>query len=226
MNCVIIAAGGKGTRFSGDVCKQRQLLKARPLVAWSIAPFETEDRIAQIVLVYPSDEEEASYRKIMESERFRKVRLVPGGESRFDSVRHGFLALPACEIVLIHDAARPLVTNTLVSKVLLKAQESGAAIPALRVSDTVKRVDQDQVLQTLPRDVLYLAQTPQAFRYEILKKAYDEIGTSYAASSWTDEAMMVEELGFPVAIVPGEKRNVKITDPEDLRFAEFLLRQE
>ena len=217
MNCAIIAAGGKGVRFGSDIPKQRVLLNGRSILARAIAPFEDEKLLAEIFLVYPQEEEEATYRQLIQSEGFRKVKLVAGGDSRFDSVRHGFLSLPVCEVVLIHDAARPLVTNTLVSAVLKKAREVGAAIPALPVHETVK------ILQTLPRDVLHLAQTPQGFRYEVLKKAYDEIGSSYAAPSWTDESMMVEELGIPVAMVPGEKRNLKITDAEDMRIAEFLL---
>lgn len=225
MNCAIIAAGGKGRRFGGEICKQRLLLKGRPLVSRAIEPFEKENQIERIILVYPSDEEEAVYLRLVESEGFRKIKLVAGGESRFDSVRHGFLALPACEVVLIHDAARPLITNRLVVSVLQKAREAGAAIPAMPMAETVKRVEQDQILQTLPRDTLFLAQTPQGFRYDVLQKAYDQIASSYAAPSWTDEAMMVEELGLPVAIVPGEKRNLKITDPEDLKLAEYLLDQ-
>ena len=220
-NTAIIAAGGKGARFGGDVCKQLLRLKGKTLVAHSLIPFEREPQIAEIVLVYPRDEPESNYAEVIRAEGFRKVRLVRGGESRFDSVRHGFLSIDSANVVLIHDAARPLVSKELVTAVLRAASEKGAAVPLLPVRETVKRLGQDNEVETVPREALYVAQTPQGFRYDILKAAYDQVAASYAAPSWTDESMLVEVLGVPVTTVVGERRNIKITDVEDLRLAEF-----
>jgi 2-C-methyl-D-erythritol 4-phosphate cytidylyltransferase len=220
-NVAIIAAGGKGSRFGGVVSKQLLHLKGRALVAHSVVPFEREAQIAEIILVYPQDEPEKSYADVITAEGFRKVRLIAGGESRFDSVRHGFLSIDRADVVLIHDAARPLVSKQLVSSVLRAAADKGAAIPLLPVRETVKRLGQDNEVETIPREALYVAQTPQGFRYDILKAAYDQVASSYAAPSWTDESMLVEVMGVPVASVIGERRNIKITDTEDLRLAEY-----
>lgn len=225
MNYAIITAGGKGKRFQSSVSKQLIPIKGKALLCWALKPFQTEKWIDQVVLVHPSDEKEETYLALLEQEGFGKIRLVPGGNSRFESVHHGFSAIGEAspeDIVVIHDAARPVLSPALLKSVLETAAEKGAAIPAMAVSETLKEVSQHQVVQTVSREHLFAAQTPQAFRYGILKKAYQESGSK---THWTDEAMLVEHAGFVVSIVPGEKRNIKVTEPEDLLLAEFYLEQ-
>ena len=145
--------------------------------------------------------------------------IVDGGERRQDSVRHAFERIDRrSEVVVIHDAARPLVTDSLIRRTIDAAFAAGAAIAALRASDTVKRADAaGRVAETLPRDRIYLAQTPQAFRVDVLRHALT------IRADATDEAALAEQSGHPVQLVDGDPRNVKITTPEDLALAERLL---
>jgi 2-C-methyl-D-erythritol 4-phosphate cytidylyltransferase len=148
--------------------------------------------------------------------------VVIGGERRRDSVRAGLEALPDCEYVIVHDGARPLVEAPLIDAVLDAARESGAAICAIPVSDTVKLSNPPAFVQaTVDRNNLWLAQTPQAFRREILLRAHDTFDLDA-----TDDAALVERLDEPVRIVPGSRRNIKVTSPEDLAFAAALLSSE
>jgi len=222
MNFAIIAAGGKGKRFQNLIPKQLCPIRGKPMLAYSILPFHLEQAIDEVILVIPFDEREEPYRMIIELEQFHKVRLVAGGETRYRSVRNGFESIRNAQpndIVLIHDGARPLLSPSLLRLVLKTAAEKGSAIPVTPVGETVKKIKNDLILETVSREDLALAQTPQCFRYEMLKQAYDRV----LSNDPTDEAMMVEQLGFPVFVVPGEKRNIKISDPEDLKLAEYYL---
>jgi 2-C-methyl-D-erythritol 4-phosphate cytidylyltransferase len=228
MNSAIVAAGGKGTRFQGPVPKQLFAFKKKPLLWWSLHTLESEKELDRIILVYPTGDDTSPYLSLIEQGRFKKVEIVSGGKTRFDSVRNGFLQLrsPAdTDIVLIHDAARPLITRTLVRNVLRKAADRGSAVPVLPIQETVKEIEGDTVLRTLPRERLFVSQTPQGFQYAILKKAYEGVDEE-DSRTLTDESMMVERAGFVVAIVPGEKQNIKITEQSDLRMAKSLLRKE
>jgi 2-C-methyl-D-erythritol 4-phosphate cytidylyltransferase len=227
MNFAIVAAAGKGNRFQGSVVKQLYPLKNKPILYWSLRTLEAESEINQIIVVYPSDEKESDYQSVIDRSRFKKIRTVAGGRTRFQSVWNGFKDISYSsdtDVVLIHDAARPLITSSLVKNVLRKATDRGSAVPILPISETVKEIEGDAVLKTLPRERLYLSQTPQGFQYGILKKAYEKI-SAQDERDFTDEAMMVERSGFVVAVVPGEKRNMKITDPGDLKIVEYYLRE-
>ncbi len=220
MNIAIIAAGGKGKRFHNSVPKQLCPMKGKPMLAYSILPFHQEQQIDEVILVIPIDEREEPYRMIIELEQFHKVRIVVGGETRYRSVRNGFESIRNAQendIVLIHDAARPLLSSFLLRLVLETAIDKGSAIPVTPIGETVKKIKNDAILETVSREDLALAQTPQCFRYEVLKRAYDQV----PSHDPTDEAMMVEQSGFPVFVVPGEKQNIKVTDPEDLKLAEY-----
>jgi len=222
MNVAIIAAGGRGKRFQNPLSKQLCPLKGKPMLSYTILPFHLERKIDEVILVFPLDEPQEAYRRIIEQEQFHKVRLVAGGDSRYRSVRNGFESIGDAkpnDIVLIHDAARPLVSQALVRSILKTASEKGSAIPVIAVGETIKKINQDAIQNTVSREGLAFAQTPQGFRYEILKRAYDQV----LMNDPTDEAMMVEQSGVPVFVVPGEKRNIKITDPEDLQLAEYYL---
>lgn len=227
MNFAIVTAGGKGTRFSGPTSKQLALLNGRPLVLWSLAVFEAEPEIAEIVLVRPEDEADGVYLQLVREARLNKVRLVAGGPTRFDSVRNGFRSLhsnSASDVVLIHDAARPLVSAALAARVLASAIHEGTGLPVMPIQETIKEVTAGRVVKTWPRERMCVAQTPQGFRCSILDRAYAwEDQHKLFTHEITDEALLVERAGFPVATVGGERRNLKITEPGDLKLAEYYI---
>jgi len=196
-------------------------LAGRPLLLRAAEAFEAAPEVEAIVAVVPQgDQREA--RDLLAS--LRKVTaVVPGGATRQDSVRAGLAALPDGfdGIVLVHDAARALVVPALISSVARAAAETGAAIPVLPLVDTIKRVRDGLLQETLDRAELAAAQTPQGVRRALLEEALD--GAARDGVTVTDEAMAVERLGRPVAAVTGSPRNLKITTPHDLRWAEMLL---
>jgi 2-C-methyl-D-erythritol 4-phosphate cytidylyltransferase len=153
------------------------------------------------------------------------ARLVPGGIHRQDSVYSGFQEVdPQTEIVVVHDAVRPFVDVALLDAVIAEARTSGSAILALPCTDTVKQIEKNQVVATLPRDKIVLVQTPQAFRYGVLKEGFEKArDESFYA---TDESCLVERLGHPVTVLRGSEANIKITKPADLPLAELLIKQE
>jgi 2-C-methyl-D-erythritol 4-phosphate cytidylyltransferase len=224
MKFVIVTAGGKGIRLGSGVSKQLVLLKGRTLLEWALRPFR-EEGFEGVIVVYPSDEDQSVYGKILEQAGFREGNLVKGGVTRFESVRNGFESIQAAhgtDPVLIHDAARPLLSRSLVQKVLGGVIKNGTAVPVFPIQETVKWVDQQKIERTLPRENLYVSQTPQGFRYDILQAAYR---LPIHAETMTDEAALVELTGCQVHVVEGEKSNLKITDPADLAIAELLLQQ-
>ena len=217
----VIVAGGRSQRMAG-LDKVMTPLAGRPIVLHSLLAFEQCDRVDEIVVVTREDLEERLH-LLAESSGCGKVRrVVRGGETRADSSRHGLSALfPDVELVLVHDAARPLVTPELIARVADAAAASGAAIPALEPVSTIKREEGGTCVGTLDRTTLREAQTPQAFRRDLLARAF--VRAARDRFEGTDEASLVERLEVPVAIVAGEKRNLKITVPEDLAVAEALL---
>lgn len=211
----IIPAAGQGRRMGGKVPKQYLLLEGRPLLWHTLAVLERSPLIRALILaVRPEDQQFAAQL----AAGFAKVRcLVTGGEERGDSVRAGLAATNAeDEIVLVHDAVRPFVSPSLIERVVAAAREWGAAIPVLPVRETIKVVDDGQVVETPPRSRLWAAQTPQGFRRSLLLEAFSGQGGGVLA---TDEAMLVERLGRVVRVVEGEPGNLKITTPEDLAWA-------
>jgi len=221
---VVLVAAGRGERMGGTRPKAFLNLGGRPLLLWSALAFEAVPEVSAIVAVVPR-EEVAAARSLLE--RVRKVvGVVAGGERRQDSVRAGLEAAPEgfAGIVLVHDAARPLVEGGLIRAVIRAAIDAGAAVPLMEVVDTIKNVRGGRVLGTVDRTGLGAAQTPQGFRFDLLSRAYEDAFREGALL--TDEAMAVERLREPVAAVPGSPRNRKITTPEDLRWAEDVLRSE
>jgi 2-C-methyl-D-erythritol 4-phosphate cytidylyltransferase len=199
-------------------------LTGQPLLLRAALAFERSASVDAIVAVVPPEEIEAA-REILAP--LRKLRaVVGGGERRQDSVLAGLKQAPEGfeGVVLVHDAARPLVEVALVDAVAQAAREEGAALPVLGLVDTVKRVREGRVMETLDRAELGAAQTPQGFRFSLLVRAYEEAFRDRV--TLTDEAMAVERLGARVVAVAGSARNRKITTPEDLAWAENLLAQE
>lgn len=218
----IIAAGGRGTRLGGDVPKQFQRLAGRTLVDCCLETFEASPRIDEVVVVLPP---EYAAVPLEPGTRRKPVRVVAGGPRRQDSVALGFDHVPpATDVVVIHDAARPFCSAALLARTIDAASESGAAIAALSARDTVKegRLEGGVTLvgRTLPRETIHLAQTPQAFRYDVLAAA---IAIGRGGVQATDEAMLAEHAGYPVRLVDGDPHNVKITTPADLAWARGLV---
>lgn len=218
----IIAAGGRGARLGGPVPKQLRAIGGRTLLEHAVAPFETSERIDEIVVVLPDDLLAAAPAGL---ERLRTpLRRVAGGARRQDSVAAGLAAVAASsELVVIHDAARPFCTPELIGRTLDAASASGAAVAALPALDTVKEGRPEMgaafVAATLARERIFLAQTPQAFRVDVLR---DAIARGRGGAEATDEAALVERAGHPVRLVAGDPANVKITSEADLAAAARL----
>jgi 2-C-methyl-D-erythritol 4-phosphate cytidylyltransferase len=217
----ILVAAGRGERMGQSRPKAFLELAGEALVLRAARAFERSPTVGRIVAVVPSDELAAARALLAPLRKLAAV--VPGGERRQDSVREGLRqAGDGFEgVVLVHDAARPLVEPALVEAVASEAAASGAAVPVVPVVDTVKRLRDGLVVETLDREALGSAQTPQGFRYELLARAYEAAFRDCVTV--TDEAMAVERLGAPVRAVPGSSRNRKITTPEDLAWAEGVL---
>lgn len=213
----IIVAAGAGKRF-GEM-KQFAYLRAKPVLEWTLERFEAHEAVEAIVLVLPDEKDMKHYRM-----RYAKILdIVRGGERRQDSVWQGFRLLntAAPEVVLVHDGARPLVSADLISRIIEAARADGAAVPVLAIEDTIKEVREGRVAGTVDRTFLARAQTPQGFRYDVLKKAMDTARRDRFYG--TDEAALVERVGLPVTAVAGDQRNIKITTPVDISIAEALL---
>jgi 2-C-methyl-D-erythritol 4-phosphate cytidylyltransferase len=213
----IIVAAGSGRRFGS--AKQFALLRGKPVLERSLDALAAHPRVDEIILVLPAGEAGSRYRK-----RWPKVAaVVRGGEKRQDSVRRGFARVRSgpADLVLVHDAVRPLVSREVISRVIAQAEKSGAAVAAVPVEDTIKEEAAGVVIRTLERDNLRRVQTPQAFAREVLDRALRKARRDRFYG--TDEAALVERAGHPVALVVGDRRNLKITTAADLRIAEALL---
>jgi 2-C-methyl-D-erythritol 4-phosphate cytidylyltransferase/2-C-methyl-D-erythritol 2,4-cyclodiphosphate synthase len=212
----IIAAGGRGARFGGTQPKQLQPLAGVPILKRTVDALLNGYAFDEVVVALPTDlaAHPPSY--------LDDVIVVEGGERRQDSVANAVRAVaPSSQVIVIHDAARPLVTPALIERTIEAAVKHGAAIAALQARDTVKRGDAARVIRgTLPRDEIFLAQTPQAFRVGVLR---DALAIASEATDATDEAMLAEAAGHHVHLVEGDPRNLKITTPDDLEIAEQLL---
>jgi len=233
---VIIPAAGLGTRMAGQgrargrPSKQFAEIGGAPILVHTLKKFDAVDAVTEIVIALRKNEI-AVFSSRVERERLRKpVRYVEGGEHRQDSVAAALRSIKAAanDIVLVHDAVRPFVDTDIIENVIESAAQHGAAIAGLPAVDTVKQVDRTAegaiVVSTMPRARVVMAQTPQGFRYDVLKIAFDEATTDGFVG--TDESSLVERSGHEVVVVMGSARNIKITTPADLELAEFYLAQE
>jgi 2-C-methyl-D-erythritol 4-phosphate cytidylyltransferase len=217
----ILVAAGRGERMGAVRPKAFLDLAGEALVLRSARVFDAAPSVEAIVAVVPGPDVESARSLLGPVRKLRAV--VPGGDRRQDSVLEGLKQAPAGfdGVVLVHDAARPLVDVALVEAVVREAAAAGAALPVLPVVDTVKRLRDGLVVETLDREELGAAQTPQGFRFPLLVEAYEAAFRDRVTV--TDEAMAVERVGAPVRAVPGSPRNRKITTPEDLAWAEGVL---
>lgn len=221
----IIAAAGFGRRMKTDRPKQLLALNGTPIIVHTVRKFDACTAIDYVIVTAPRESVE-EVRDLIASAGFRKtVTIVEGGERRQDSVAMGMQHLQAgTTVVAVHDGVRPFVTVEEIESVVQQAERNGAAILGVPIVDTVKQAEREFVELTLTREHLVLAQTPQAFRTEILKEAFDKaVQDEYYG---TDESSLVERLGHPVAIVRGSERNIKITRPSDLTLARVFLEEE
>lgn len=218
---VIIPAAGQSTRF-GDSRRKKPFieLKGRPVWVRAVEVFTNRDDVKQILIVVSPEDMDFFKEKFRPNLAFMAVEIVPGGKQRADSVRNALARVkPDIDFVAVHDAARPLVVKQWIDKVFAAAEQSGAAIPATPISSTIKRVENGRIVETVPRDNLWAAQTPQVFQRQLLLEAY----ARWDGSEATDEANLVERIGHPVTIVEGSPLNLKITTQEDFKMAESLL---
>lgn len=237
---VIIPAAGLGTRMAPvssardaklHPSKQFTELAGMPILIHTLRRFAAVQEVSEIWVALRESEIE-SFRGRLKQEtealRGKKIELVVGGEHRQQSVEHALNAIKGApdDIVLVHDAVRPLVTGEIIQDVIAAAQKYGAAIAGLPAVDTVKQVDRTAegaiIKATIPRASVVLAQTPQGFRYEVIKKVFDEATTD--GFMGTDEASLAERSGHEVAVVMGSPKNIKITNPGDMELAEFYLK--
>lgn len=214
----IIVAAGSGSRFKSDTPKQFLEINGKPVIVHTLELFQAAPSVDKIVLVLS----ERQMGKV-DSSLFPKLEsVVTGGSTRAESVLNGLNAVGEdIEIVAVHDGARPLVTVDEIEGTIAKAKETGAACLVAPVTDTIKSVLGGEIAATLDRDKLRRAVTPQVFKVEVLKKAFE---TTDLSESVTDECLLVEKLGHPIAIVEGNSRNIKLTHPEDLILAEALMK--
>ena len=225
VNAVIVAAG-KGERMATLLPKPFLPVAGVPLLIHTLRSLARSALITRMIVVV-APERAAFCRDLLDSYGpfGTPLRLVQGGPERQDSVRLGLAALdPDCEIVVIHDAARPLITAEIIDRSVTAAAETGGALVAVPARDTLKRVGRDGVVvETVPRQELWLAQTPQTFQVPLIREAHARALTEGVLA--TDDAALVERLGGKIQVVLGNARNFKITTPEDLRLAEVLLQQ-
>lgn len=222
---VIIVAGGSGKRMASPVKKQFIKLRDKAILAYTIEAFQCMEEIQDIIVVTSKEDISKVKTEIVEKYDFHKVRcIVEGGKERQDSVYNGLLAVDeSMQYVMIHDGARPFISQSILKEAIEKTIRYKATVVAVPTKDTIKRVDVEQntVKETLPREQLWLAQTPQSFKKELLLKAYHYAIEQKLAV--TDDSSIVEAYGHKVAIVLGDYKNIKITTPEDLILGESFL---
>ncbi|GAA0093401.1 2-C-methyl-D-erythritol 4-phosphate cytidylyltransferase [Paraclostridium bifermentans] len=224
MNGVVIVAAGTGSRMKKDINKQFIKLNNKEIVAHTIDKFYNSENIDDIVVVIREDEEEYFNKNIKEKYGFTNIKVAHGGNERQDSVFNGIKMLKKeCDVVLIHDGARPFVTDDIIKRSINKANEHNAIVVGVKVKDTIKVVsDNGNIVDTPNRSYLWAVQTPQVFKYDIITKAYeDAYNNNYYG---TDDAMLVERIGYNVKMIEGSYNNIKITTQEDLEFGEQILK--
>lgn len=222
----ILLAGGSGRRMGASCKKQYMLLAGKPILYYSLKCFQ-ESEIDEIILV--TNEADYCREELIEPYQFHKVvKIVPGGENRYDSVWNGVQAMEQgknTDIVLIHDGARPLVTPKMIHDSIAGVRKYRACVVGMPVKDTIKITDEKQfAIHTPDRNSLWAIQTPQSFEYDLLVRAYHKIFEDNVQGI-TDDAMIVEHLQeCPVKVIEGDYRNIKITTPEDLLIGEAFLK--
>lgn len=225
MNGVVIVAAGTGSRMNADINKQFIKLNNKEVIVHTIEKFYNNKNINDIVVVIREDEQEYFNENIINKYKFNNIKIAYGGKERQDSVYNGIKKLAGnCDVILIHDGARPFVTNSIIENSIEEAKQHNAVVVGVKVKDTIKVVGENgNVIDTPNRSYLWSVQTPQVFKYDVITKAYeDAYNNNYYG---TDDAMLVERIGYDIKMVEGSYDNIKITTPEDLNFGEQILKK-
>lgn len=226
----MVVAAGKSERFGGKEKKIFALIDGQPLCLRALQLFVNREEVCQTILVVAAEDMDQIKAKYGPNLGFMGVRLVEGGPERCDSVAAGLAAVAGeAEFVAVHDAARVCVAAEWIDRIFQVAFETGAAVPVIPVTATLKRVGPDRILgDTVPRDGLWMAQTPQVFRKDLLQNAYQRLAEDRVAllghAAVTDDAQVVTAAGFPVTAVDGDARNLKITSTDDLKLASAVVK--
>lgn len=224
MNGVVIVAAGTGSRMNMGINKQFIKLEGKEIIAYTIEKFYNNSNIEDIVVVVKEDESEFFKKEILDKYNFKNIKIAYGGKERQDSVYNGLKSLDKkCDIVLIHDGARPFVSDKIIDNCIEEVKEHKAIVVGVPVKDTIKVIDNDKnIVDTPNRSVLWAVQTPQTFDYNILLDAYKDAFKS--GFYGTDDAMLVERIGYKVKMVEGSYNNIKITTKEDLSVGSQILK--
>lgn len=215
----IIVGGGSGKRMQNPIAKQFLLLGNKPVLMHTLSAFHQSNFKPELILVLHEDLHQ-QWEELCAKYNFDIPHLlITGGEQRFHSVRNGLMAIKGDGIIAIHDAVRPLVSQKLIASAYEKASEDGNAVCCIKPSDSVRRLKENQS-KVINRDELVLVQTPQTFEVNQLRKAYQQ----HYRTKFTDDASVVEKAGFKINLIEGERNNLKITFPEDLELAHYLLK--
>lgn len=218
----IIPAAGVGVRMGRETPKQFLFLEGTPIFVHTLRKFVSAPEVHEVFLAARQEEWERVGQAIDKESFAKPVRLTEGGGTRQDTVARALAAAsPSTEVVLVHDAVRPFVRAEMIGRIISAARKDGAAIFGVPSVDTVKQVEHETILGTIPRERIALAQTPQAFRYEVLKEAFDRAQAD--GFQGTDESSLVERLGSRVTVLMGSDRNIKITKPSDLPLAQLFI---
>ena len=224
MNTAIILAAGKGARMNAGMNKQFILLNGKPLLAHTLEAFQSCKEIDSIILVAGSDELQLCKEQILDAYGFDKVdKLVSGGSERQQSVYNGIVEVDeSCSVLVIHDGARPIVPDNIIERCIEGAKVYGAVSAGMPAKETIKVLDKDGFVECTPeRGRLWVTQTPQAFKLDIIRKAHESAGSK--GISGTDDAVLVENMGIKVKMIESSYENIKVTTPEDIIIAETLM---
>ena len=225
MNSVVIVSAGRGSRMKADINKQFLKLKGKEVIAHTIDKFYNNKNIDEIVVVVKEDEADFFKRNIIDKYGYKNIKIAFGGKERQDSVFNGLKAVnERCDIVLIHDGARPFVTDEIIKNSIECAKKNKCVIVGVPVKDTIKIINKDnEVCDTPNRSTLWSIQTPQVFEYLSIIKAH-KIAKEKSYYG-TDDSMLMEYLGYNVKVIEGSYNNIKITTPEDLKIGEEILNE-
>lgn len=225
MNSVVIVSAGRGSRMKADINKQFLKLKGKEVIAHTIDKFYNNTNIDEIVVVVKEDEADFFRRNIIDKYGYKNIKIAFGGKERQDSVFNGLKAVnERCDIVLIHDGARPFVTDEIIKNSIECAKKNKCVIVGVPVKDTIKIINKDnEVCDTPNRSTLWSIQTPQVFEYSSIIKAHQRAKEENYYG--TDDSMLMEHFGYNVKVVEGSYNNIKITTPEDLKIGEEILKE-